>query len=163
MRQNESYEGKLMLKKVNNQLFQAQERAMHKEAKTQQEQAASDNHSANLETIYNSTSWRITALLRWSSYQVSLMYKHGIKARFKAFIKKVLKILVLFLVAKPKLITLGTQVAKSLGVAHLLKPFVKSCLYAPVATNKNNAALSSRAAQIFADLKIEIEKQKREK
>jgi glycosyltransferase involved in cell wall biosynthesis len=56
-----------------------------------------------INNLYSSTSWRITAPLRWPVHQVSLLRQHGIKSRIKAFTKRLLKRLVPFLKTRPRL------------------------------------------------------------
>lgn len=46
---------------------------------------------ARLQATLASTSWRVTAPLRWVSHQVSLVRQDGVVTRFKALLKKVIR------------------------------------------------------------------------
>ena len=69
---------------------QAQQQTVEAKAKAEQAQAALDAHVAQLHAVYNSSSWRITAPLRWPMHQLHLLRTHGFKQRAKAALKKVL-------------------------------------------------------------------------
>jgi hypothetical protein len=106
--------------------------------------------------------------------QRRIFQQYGLKSRVKTLAKKVLKQLIPLLVARPTLRALATQLAHHLGVVDRLKPFVRSCLVTSQFANKSAGAdnslsapikdlvnLPPRARQIFADLKVAIEEQKK--
>lgn len=49
---------------------------------------ATQNYEHVLRTVYASHSWRITAPLRWLSFQMQLLKKHGLKTRLSALTQK---------------------------------------------------------------------------
>jgi SAM-dependent methyltransferase len=127
-----------------------------------------------INALRNSKSWRITAPLRWSMHQVRLLRQHGLKSRLKALARKVLKPFVQLVVARPALLTIATGLAHRLGVADRLKPFARSCVAIPLPAEENPCAdkslsaqkkdlanLSTTARQIYADLNVAIEQQKK--
>jgi O-antigen chain-terminating methyltransferase len=125
-----------------------------------------EQRQAHVNALLNSTSWRITAPLRWPVHQLRLLRAHGFKQRAKAAVKKVLRKLVPWVVARPKLKSLATQLAYKLGVAERLKPFVRSLFanhqqplnqHSPQQTFSDLTALTPRARQIYHDLKLAIE------
>jgi SAM-dependent methyltransferase len=69
----------------------AEAKAQQAEAKAQQAENDSQQFLTQLHAVYGSTSWRITAPLRWLYGQARLLRQEGLKVRIKAFIKKVLR------------------------------------------------------------------------
>ena len=142
----------------------AQIRATQAEAKAEQAEAASNQHLMQLHAVYNSTSWRITAPLRWPMHQLRLLRQYGLKARFKALVKKIARKAIQFASSRPWLKRWGITLAHKLGLYSRLQQLHWS-------TNHNavnaSSALSSnvpselsqltpRARQIHADLKAAI-------
>jgi FkbM family methyltransferase len=151
---------------------QAEARAEQAAAKAVQAQSAAHSQAVELHALYSSTSWRITAPLRWPVHQVHLLRQHGLNSRVRALAKKVLKKLILLVIVRPKLLTFATRLVHRLGAADRLKPFVRSCLVTPSSAIENVGAnystsvpstdlanLSPRARQIYADLKVAIAQQ----
>lgn len=57
--------------------------------KTKLAEEKAQSYMSELQLVYSSNSWRITAPMRWCMLQLSLLKKHGVKGRFKSFIKKI--------------------------------------------------------------------------
>jgi FkbM family methyltransferase len=145
---------------------QAQEQATQAEAKAQQAQAALVAHMTQLHAVYSSTSWRITAPLRWVIHQLRLLRDLGFKQRAKAAVEKVLRKVVPWIVARPKLKSLVSQLVYALGFDHRLKSLVSN-LFASLQQSAHQdspqkiptdlTTLTPRARQIYHDLKLGIE------
>lgn len=150
---------------------QAQEKAQHAEEMAQQAEAVAQQYATQLFDVHKSTSWRITAPLRWSVRQSRLLRQHGAKARIKALIKKTLRKLILSVMARPTIRSWATRLAYRLGVAERLKFLVRSVLHSQqsgpsdrssqVPLALNHAHLSPSARQIYADLKEAVAQQDR--
>lgn len=153
----------------------AQEQYIQAEAKAQQAQAALDVHLTQLHAVYASTSWRITAPLRWPIHQWLLLRQHGPKSRAKALTKQVLRKLLPAVVARPRLFSWAKHLTNTLGLTERLKPFVRSVFKMhshPLVTSAPSSEvirkeasfllnasphLTPRARQIYTDLKTAIE------
>lgn len=145
---------------------QAQEQATQADAKAQQAQAALVAHMTQLHAVYSSTSWRITAPLRWVIHQLRLLRDLGFKQRAKAAFEKVLRKVVPWIVARPKLKSLVSQLVYALGFDHRLKSLVRNLLASHQQSAHQDSSqqiptdlttLTSRARQIYHDLKLGIE------
>lgn len=147
------FDGFVLTEKV-----QTEAKVQQAEAKAQQAQAASDVHLAQLHAVYASTSWRITAPLRWAVQQLRLLRAHGFKQRGKAAAKKVLRILITWVAARPSLSRMATQVAHQLGLAERLKPFVIGLLSRQQHDPEASLPLTPRAKQFYRQLKQAGEK-----
>ncbi len=79
------------LARIEAQSAQGLHLAQQAEAKAQQAENDSQQFLTQLHAVYGSTSWRITAPLRWLYGQARLLRQEGLKVRIKAFIKKVLR------------------------------------------------------------------------
>ena len=117
---------------------------------------------AQLQAVYNSRSWRITAPLRWIVHQQRLLRTHGFKQRAKAALKKVLRKVMHWLISRPKLKRLAKQVVNKFFMSDRLKPFVRSLLTTHQQTIHQDSSqqipedltvLTPRARQIYQDLK----------
>lgn len=95
------------------------------EAKVKQAEDASHRLAAQLLAVYNSKSWRVTEPLRWSAHQWRLLRQFGLKSRTKALAAKMLKQMVSFVMARPKLKSWGNRLAYRLGVAEQFKSLVR--------------------------------------
>jgi lipopolysaccharide biosynthesis glycosyltransferase len=141
---------------------QAQQQTVEAKAKAEQAQATLDLHVAQLQAVYNSSSWRITAPLRWPVHQLNLLRTYGFKQRAKAAVKKVLRKVVHWLISRPKLKSLAKQVVNKFFMSERLKLFVRSLLNTPQQTShqdssqqisEDSTVLTPRARQIYQDLK----------
>jgi hypothetical protein len=99
-------------------------------------------------------------------HQLRLLREQGLKQRSKAAVKKVLREVVPWVVARPKLKAPITKIAYKLGMADRLKPFARSLLTShsfishqesPKETTLDLTVLTPRARQIYKDLKQAIE------
>ncbi len=70
---------------------QAEAKAQQAEAKAQQVENESQQFVTQLHAVYSSRSWRITSPVRWLYGQARRLRQEGLKARIKAFNKKVLR------------------------------------------------------------------------
>jgi len=153
---------------------QAEDKAQQAEDKAQQAEVASHQYATQLRTVYNSTSWRITAPLRWPVLQWRLLRQYGVKSRVKALCSRVLRKLMPLVMARPTLRAWATRLAYRLGVAERLKFLVRSVVQSQPSTPARTsvscsqepqplemAHLSPRARRIYADLKTAIAKQQK--
>lgn len=62
-------------------------------ARTEQLNTRAEQLAQQLHATYISTSWRITAPLRWLGHQKNLLRQHGAKTRAKALLRKIARIL----------------------------------------------------------------------
>ena len=148
---------------------QAQDQAMNAEAKAQQANEQAVQSETQLQSVYNSNSWRITAPLRWPMHQWRLLRVHGLKQRVKTATKKVCRYAVSWVLTRPKLKALALKLTHKLGAADRLKPLVRNLIAShsrpfhqrlPQPTQADQQALTPRARQIYQDLKQSIEKNK---
>jgi O-antigen chain-terminating methyltransferase len=154
---------------------QAQERAIQAEVASKQAQeraiqaeVIAQAQANQLSDVYNSTSWRITAPLRWPVLQARLLREHGFKRRSKDAVKRVLRTLVQFVVARPSVYHFSIKVANKFGVVERLKPLARKLLVGqsvgafpfvavPQATQGSSAlaiALNRHAERVYQDLKV---------
>ena len=123
-----------------------------------------EQRQLKIDALHSSSSWRITAPLRWCLHQVLFLRQHILKSCVKAWIKNVLKTLVLWVVARPQLWTFATRLAHRLGVTDRLKPFVVGVLnpktttqdsvtYLGLERSQAGVYLDKRAERVFVDLK----------
>ena len=70
---------------------QASERAEQAESQVQQASEQTRHVTNQLESLYCSRSWRITAPFRWLGHQVRLLKEHGIFSRIKALFIKIFR------------------------------------------------------------------------
>jgi SAM-dependent methyltransferase len=153
---------------------QAQAKAEHAEDKADQAQAKAEHAMTQLRAVYASKSWRITAPLRWVSFQLALLRERGFICRTKDLIKKILRHVIAFAKKRPTLKRLGVSIAKKLKLDKFLIRMQGNMpnstrSYKPVTgktqTGQNTAVqhqfkMSPQAQHILADLQAAIEKNK---
>ena len=127
-----------------------------------------EQRQQEIQGLLASTSWRITAPLRGVMNQWLLLRRHGPGARAKSLFKKVLRKPVMRAAASPRFALRIKRLADTLGVTERLQPFIRSILQqqgstlSSQATDSSNklrsrrSRLSSRAQQIYYDLKLAI-------
>lgn len=96
------------------QLEQARSRSRMLDAQLQ-------SFQTQLQLIQESSSWRLTAPIRWFADQVRLLLRLGIRARVKALLKKIIRGSVSFLNARPLLRNRLIAIAKAAGLDAILK------------------------------------------
>lgn len=148
---------------------QAEAKAQQAEAKAQQAESIGQHYVATLNAVYASKSWRWTAPLRWVFGQARRLKHEGLKSRIKAFAKKALRKINHELLLRPSLRQKLVGVSRRLGIHASLKTLLRkaqghsaSSTYSLLVndaglsqTNLEN--LSSRARQIYGDLKKTVE------
>lgn len=76
---------------------------------------------AQFQLIQESSSWRLTAPIRWFADQVRLLLRLGARARIKALLKKIIRGSISFLNARPLLRNRLIATAKAAGLGAILK------------------------------------------
>jgi len=151
---------------------QAEAKAQQAEAKAQQAEAVSNEAWSQLQAIYTSKSWRITAPLRWVAHQLRLLRERGLKSRIKAFVKKIARIAIRSISARPRLKRMAIYMARKLGIEQRLRR-----IYAGADSNAQSVVandlvinsppglehLTPRARLIYSDLKAAMDRHKKER
>lgn len=139
----------------------ATQRARRAEATTQQA-------LAELNAVFASKSWRLTAPLRWTFRQLRLLKAHGYKNRFGAVTGKAMSSIVAKLSDKPKLRRRLTALAEVLGVKERLRVFVNRDAVRGAHWRSYSAlpvelrSLSREARQIYYQIERAIDKKEEE-
>lgn len=153
---------------------QAEAKAQQAEEKAQQAEEKTQQAEVELEEIYSSRSWRITAPLRWFVQQVRLLLDHGHKAFFKIAFKKfanpVFQAVFSFVNTRPSLQNKLVMITKKIGIYDRMKIFYHRLQNgSDVMMKMNNSTsvsmeqLTPQARQIYADLNAAIKKNKEQK
>lgn len=166
----QQYELDIRAQKAELRAQQAQDRAIDAEAKAQQaqEQAMrSEEVEAQLHRVYNSTSWRVTAPIRWLVYQLRLLCAHGFMQRVRAGVKKILRKVFFYVYARTELRNIAIKVANKIGMTERLKIFMRrlsiSSQHSPKQSISEFTDLTPRAKQIYQNLKRAVEKTEKER
>jgi FkbM family methyltransferase len=165
--EHNAYQAEIRAQQAEIKAQQANDNALQCEVKSQQAESAAHIYILELQAVYNSTSWRICAPLRWQVHQWRLLRQHGIKARIKALVKKILLVLLRFVAARPLLKSWTLKLLYRFGLAERIRPFVMNLISPPAGgtfpvanlcseINHTGIYLDKRAARILADLKKEI-------
>jgi O-antigen chain-terminating methyltransferase len=136
---------------------QAQVKAEQADVKADQAQVKAEQAMMLLHATYASTSWRVTAPLRWLSNLRRLWPEIGLKDRAKDFTEKILQHIIAFVKARPRLKRLTVLISKKLGLHY--RPIHTQSIFASdfgVQTNKV-VRLTPHAQRIYSDLKVAIE------
>lgn len=119
-----------------------------------------------IEALYNSRSWRITAPLRWPVHQLRLLKSHGLKTRLKSFLRKILRKINKALLGKPRLRYRLVQCAKAIGLYSTLQRLIHNLRGAVHVQHsyqgQNVEQLSPRARKIYQELQRAIARKKAE-
>jgi O-antigen chain-terminating methyltransferase len=131
---------------------------------------------SELQSIYNSRSWRITTPLRWVGHQARLVRQQGLRTRTKAFVKKFLYPLgnqiIVFVNSRPALRGKIINITNKLGIHSSLRSFYlgfsRRHKAAQESGDPNNIfsfissenQLTPHAQHIFHELKSSIKKNK---
>lgn len=150
----------------------SEERALQAEASARVADDRALQAEAVLSAIHNSRSWQVTRPLRWIAFQARLLRINGIRARVRAFARKVaaplLRKAVSFVSARPRLRQQLVALAKRTGtyggikglyyrlqrVAHSHYPSEDQSLPVPL------RQLTPRARKIYSDIQVAMEKDK---
>lgn len=151
---------------------QAQEQAMHAEAKAHKAEAASTQHMAELQAVYASRSWQLTAPLRWAFKQTRSLRKDGLKSRIGAFSNKALRRLNHELLIRPALRQRMLNWSRKVGVHGRLKTIITKAQGYPQSFSASfqesinhspyPEILPPRAKRIYTDLTQAIEHHQKE-
>lgn len=134
-----------------------------------------ESRQERINTLLSSSSWLVTAPLRWPAHQQRLLRQYGVRQRVKSAIKKVLRESVQSITVRPKLKHFSQQLAYRLGIANRLKTFIRGSavngqVAEPTAISDQLAvqstlfeldAMSPRTKQIYQDLKLAIENRRK--
>jgi len=152
-------------------------KAKESEAKAQHAQAVEAKNITELQLLYASKSWQITAPLRWTVTQAKRLRAEGPKLRVKAFIKKVLRKVNHELLLRPALRKRVVRWSLKLNLHAILKSLLTKALltqaqgqYQSLYPSKqyfpNQPAdfqtLSPRARKVYVDLKQAIQHHQKE-
>lgn len=127
--------------------------------------AHANNIEARLQEMQASTSWQITAPLRWIGTQVQRLKREGIQARSVALVKKVLRKAMQQIQRTPKLLKVTKSISQKLGIYQRLKKInveVNGSSGRALTTpheyqNESDASeMSVKAERIYTDLKARI-------
>lgn len=127
--------------------------------------AHASNLEARLQEMQASTSWQITAPLRWIGTQVQRLKREGIQARSVALVKKVLRKAMQQIQRRPKLLKVTKSISQKLGIYQRLKKInveVNGGSGRALTTpheyqNESDASeMSVKAERIYTDLKARI-------
>ena len=109
--------------------------------------------------------------MRWIAHQLRLLRERGLKSRVKAFVKKIARIAIRSISARPWLKKMAIYVARKLGIEQRLRH-----IYAGADSNAQSAMandlvinsppglehLTPRARLIYSDLKAAMDRHKKE-
>jgi len=152
---------------INQSLILVEEKAQQAEAKAQQAAIAVSRYTEQISANYGSTSWLVTAPLRWIMSQLRLLRTNGVRARLRALINKFFRWLGSFIMRRPLLKSFFKKACNFLGVTEIVKSLILGVHYYHSPTSDRNASLtrveldqiSPHACQIYAELKMAIAKQ----
>ena len=151
------------------QALQASERAASAEAQALQASERAVNAASALTAVHNSSSWRLTAPLRMAGRvaRALLQWPKVAKSALKTKIKLLLAHAKLYVIRRPKLrhavllvLAQFPTLKARLKVAPMNRSFAQTTM-PTVSTDLAN--LTPRARQIYADLKVAIERQQKER
>ena len=141
---------------------------------SQYEQALdrANQYRQQLDAVYNSRSWRITAPIRWISDQFRLIRENGLKKRIMLFNKKVQKKILHAIIRKPMFKVWCVRLAHRIGVANWTNWYIQRLLHPQASRSKNDqlvkklqtagvAHLSPVARKIHAGLSASILRNKK--
>ena len=134
---------------------QAEVKAQQAEAKAQQAEAASNQSLMQLHAVYASTSWRITAPLRWIGRLVRMIHPRSLKPKLKLLLQHA----ALYANRRPWIRRIALSVLARF-------PGLKARLFQSLASRHNPAPnvpselahLSPRARKIYDDMKSALAK-----
>lgn len=132
--------------------------------KVKDAEAKAEQVVSNLIDIYASTSWRITAPLRWIGQQIIFFKQHGLKKRVRALFRKILQHFIFFINNKPRLKRRVSSTARRLGLEKILRPIYMSSTYGLSLQNvqKESNHLTPSSKYIYQQLKLAIKNKKRQ-
>ena len=87
--QAERFRKNALIDEIQVQLHQAEARARQAESRAQRAEHDAQLATTALQAVYASTSWRLSAPVRWLAIQARLLRTHGLRARLSSLQKKI--------------------------------------------------------------------------
>ena len=150
---------------------QAEAKAEQAEAKAEQAEVVSVQYIAQLQAVYASKSWKLSAPLRWTFMQVKRLRHEGVISRLKAIVKKALRKINQELLRRPESRQWLLRWSRKLGLYEWLKSvYVKaygrqksflSLRHDLRHVPTDLQSLSLQARKIHADLKAAMKHQQK--
>jgi len=106
--------------------LKAAEDANNRIDRLEQLHAASLEALVELQAVYRTKSWRLTAPLRWANREIKFIREHGLIKRIKVAIKRVLVNLIEGINQKPRLKHVLAKLVRRLGIANRLRGIYRS-------------------------------------
>jgi len=148
---------------------QAETKAQQAETKAQQAETVSALYIAQLQAVYASKSWRVTAPLRWVLIQAKLLCTEGPKSRIKTFIKKALRKINYELLKRPVLLQRVIRMCRKIGLYKWLRAIHEKLQFQNEKSQQeltlkkyydsNQKVLSVKVLNVYKDLKKALSNQ----
>jgi hypothetical protein len=126
-----------------------------------------------LDAVYSSKSWRMTALFRWPVHQLRLIREFGLRNRLKALVRKILRRTNHYLHVRPVLRNRLLRLSQKIGIYNMLKRVrdrlregqtgVGDMAARERSSQRSYAQLTPHAQRIYAALNKTVEEQKGQK
>ncbi len=154
--------------KAESKAQQAESKAQQAESRALEALSKAQEAKNCVTAIYASSSWRVTAPLRWVGFQTLLLRQHGIIMRIKMLIRKILRKTMLrastFILLHPKIRSYCEKALVSIGLYNKVLIFYKRLLATSSSINFYTEKpplelqhLTQRARAIYELLKKDIE------
>lgn len=110
---------------------------------------------SELESLYNSRSWKITEPLRWMKLQLRRLKNQGLRERLRALKKKLRHRVIAELQARPHLRQTLSSLARRLGLHATLRRVYRKIVVGRLPSRSNSSALSPWAQRIRERIRAE--------